>query len=222
MGLLGNDPVMIPTRFNYDVRFGKMNTIQKYAAVFGRNPAIYREPVPEIGVAACMFPALKRSFWKSLSAEAHDSVVHITAGLSAFEMPSPSAEDASRIELFVTSPEPVGGGESVDQEVPGMILQDVAEYIVTRNAFVGLGHTLDFRSEWVENSPMRALLFAMPVGVDVKRICKCSRAQDLLTPVPLTAPELELCRSQGVLALLDRFEAAGVEPVFDAFRKSSV
>lgn len=181
-----------------------------------------REPQVGVGVRSCMFPALPRSFWKGLMSEAHDKVVYITDGLSATAMPAPDEQDPSRVELFATCDQPIGGGPSGAEDLPTQIFQDIAEYIVSRGAFVGIGHTLDFASRWAANSAMRGLLFSTAIGVDEKRIAKCSAAKALLTPVPITGAELDFCRREGVLALLDRFEDAGVEPVFDVFRKSSI
>jgi hypothetical protein len=49
-----------------------------------------------------------------------------------------------------------------------------------------------------------------------------THAQQILTVVPVTAAELTLARAEGIDALIQRFEAAGVPPVFEHTRKSVV
>lgn len=202
-----------------------MDTVTKYAAVFGRSPAVLLGPSGEWGVSACMFPAMKRSFWRGLWSEAHDQTVYITAGMSAHPMrcdPATSQDHAERIELMAICEVPIGGGPSGNEDVPTAILQLIANYILDNRILVAVGHTLDFQEPLATNTMMSAVLFALPEQMDVKRIRRCSKAQALLNVVPITAAELNFMRKHDLGALLDKFESAGVLPVFDFARSSAV
>lgn len=91
-----------------------------------------------------------------------------------------------------------------------------------RRMLVGFGHTLDFGEKLAPNSAMSAALFALPEGMDAKRVRACTGARQLLNIVPISAAELALTRSNGLEALLERFERANVAPVFDFLRPSVV
>lgn len=202
-----------------------MDTLEKYAAVFGRSPAFVRRPENGGHVSAAMFPPLKRSFWRGLMSEAHDVSVAITYGLSDHTLPVPSEvskETSDRIELIAFSTVPIGGGPSGSEDIPSAILQMIGDYIIDQKLVVDVGHTLDFQQPLATNVEMSAVLFALPFGIDAKRVMKCSRAREILNIVPITSAELQLVRENDVGVLLDRFEASGIEAVFDCFRKSSV
>ena len=198
-----------------------MNTIDKYRAVFWRDPWVVRGPLPGFPVSTCMFPAVKLSFWKRILAEASNKVIYISAGLSDFEIPVPAGDDiASRVELFAICEAPIGGGEGGNEDVPTVILQQIANFIIEQKAAISVGHTLDFGEPFASNVQMSAILFGCPEGIDEKRICKCSKAQALIVPIPITQAELDFARREGVLALIDKFEANDVPMAFDVFRKS--
>jgi hypothetical protein len=203
----------------------RMTTLAKYAAVFGRSPASVRPAENGGQISAAMFPPLKRSFWRGLMSEAHDVTVAITYGLSDHAMPVPPTElreTSDRIELIAFSAVPIGGGPSGREDMASAVLQMIGDYIVDQKLVVGVGHTLDFRQPLGTNVEMSAVLFALPFGIDVKRVMRCSRARELLNIVPITPAELHLAREKDIGALLDRFEATGVEAAFDCFRKSAV
>ena len=202
-----------------------MDPVSKYSAVFGRNPAVVRAPRGKWAVSACMFPAMKRSFWRSLMSEAHDQTVYVTAGLSDYTMPVGTTVRGAypaNIELIAFCELPIGGGETGTEDVPTAILQLIADYVLDTDTLVGVGHTLDFGERLAPNTEMSAVLFATTDGVDVKRIRRCTRAKDILNVVPITANEVELARAEGLESLLNRFESRGVRPVFDYLRASAV
>lgn len=193
-----------------------MDPIAKYAAVFGRPPAVVRAPTDRWGVSACLFPPLKRGFWRSLVSESHDTAVYVTSGMSEHPMaPHAPAPYAARVELMAFSPMPIAGGPDGSEDVPTAVLQSISSYVLDHRILIGVGHTLDFQQPLASNTRMTGCLFATADAVDERRVRRCSKAQQLLNVVLLTAAELELARSEGVPALLDRFEAAGVGPVFD-------
>jgi hypothetical protein len=201
-----------------------MNAIAKYSAVFGRSPAVIREPNSKWGISVCMFPAMKPSFWRSLISEARDQTVYITAGLSAHPTSLTHARRgaAPRYELVAFTEAPIAGGERGTEDVPTAILQMIANYILDTQIPIELGHTLDFQHRLAPNTEMTAVLFAAPVGVDIKRIRRCTEAREILNVVPMTAPEVSFARTHGVGALLDEFERASVFPVFDYLRRSAL
>jgi hypothetical protein len=84
-----------------------MNFAARYAAALGRPPFIEKKSSGGIEIAAYGFPPMRRSFWRSLFSEAHDATVYLTAGMSAYPMATPLAEQQTtppRVELF-TPPE---------------------------------------------------------------------------------------------------------------------
>lgn len=198
-----------------------MNTLPKYAAVFGRKPAFVSAPENEVLVSTALFPALKRSFWRGLMSEAHDLPVAITLGLSEYAIQAPEGE-SERIELIAFPVLHENGNSSENEVLAIKVLHFIANGIVDQKMAVGVGHTLDLQQRIVPGSDMSAVLFALPFGVDVKRIMKCSRAGNLLNVVPITPAELRLVREEGVGALLDVFELAGVNATFDCSRDCAV
>ena len=200
-----------------------MKAISRYQAVFGRPPTVYRGPTDGRGIAACMFPATRHGFWKSLFSEACDQTVYITAGMSAHLMgdgvasPGPYAQ---RVELVAVCEGPISGGPGGREDVPTMILQVIASYVLDNRLLVGVGHTLDFQEPLAPNTVMTGVLFALPERMDTKRIRRCTEARELLNVVPITSAELEFARRHGVGALIERFDAAGVPPVVVARAKA--
>lgn len=203
----------------------KQKIVQRYAAVFGRAPAVIRDSVAGHSILACCFPALARSFWKGLFAEAHDVHVWITAGLSGHKIEKSSEGDvlpSVAFELMAMAEHAVGGGETGVEDVITVILQMIAGYIIEQGVVVEIGHTLDFREPMSANTEMTGVFFLPPDGIDMKRLIKCSSAEEILGVMPLTAAELEFARTDGVGALIDKFEEAGVSSFFDVFRKSVI
>jgi len=67
-----------------------MKAIQKYAAIFGRNPVLVREPEDGFCAYVALFTAIEKvGFFKSLMAEACGQCIYITSGLSQHSMPTP-------------------------------------------------------------------------------------------------------------------------------------
>ena len=199
-----------------------MTSVSKYSAVLGRDPFVRRESEAGKAISAYGFPPLKRSFWRGLISEAHDTTVYFTAGMSAYSMMVPPEEARiypSRIELMATCDGQVVAG---DEDVVSAILLGVAEYVLDSNIFVGAGHTLDFQRPLTVNTKMSALFFTPPEGMDESRLRRCTNAEGILNVVPITAAELAVARSEGIEALVTRFEESRVRPIFDYARPSVV
>ena len=197
----------------------------RYAAVLGRPPFISRQSSGGRHIEALGFPPMKRSFWRSLLAEAHDTTIYVTAGMSDHPMAVPDSERhiyVPRVELMAVCDGQVVGGPTASDDVVTALLLLVADYVLDQGIFIGVGHTLDFQEPLSPNTQMSAFLFTPPEGIDEKRLRKCTQAQALLNVVPISAAELGLARSEGVAALVDRFAASGVAPVFDYLRPSVV
>ncbi len=199
-----------------------MDPLKRYAAVLGRNPFIEVQSANLANVHAYGFPALKRSFWRNLMSEFHDKFVYVTAGMSEHSMHIPPDQQKifpSRIELMAVPDGQITGGENGKEDIVAAWLLAISEYVINSNIFIGAGHTLDFQQPLSANTEMSAFLFTPLAGGDEKRLCKCTKAQDILNVVPVTAAELALIRKDGIGAIINLFEANGVRPVFDYLRQ---
>jgi hypothetical protein len=202
-----------------------MEVARRYAAVFGRAPFVEEQSAGALRVQVFGFPPLRRSFWRSLISEAHDTTVYITAGMSDYPMqvpPQARGDYSARIELMAVCDGQITGGPSGTDDVVSALLLAVAEYVLDNGIYIDVGHTLDFQERLAPNTEMTAFLFTPAEGIDEKRVRRCSRAEAILNVMPITRSELEFTRNEGMEALIDRFQASGVGPVFDYMRKSSV
>lgn len=98
----------------------------------------------------------------------------------------------------------------------------IADNVLNSHSFIGVGHTLDFEERLAPDTEMTAFLFTPPVGVDERRLCRCTNAKAILNVVPITAAEINLARQESVEALIECLADSGVDPVFDCARKSAV
>jgi Suppressor of fused protein (SUFU) len=202
-----------------------MKTVNRYAAVLGRPPFVERKLNGSLNICAFGFPPLRRSFWRSLFSEAHDTTIYLTAGMSEHPMPVPHSEQKlfpPRVELMADCAGQITGGPLGNEDVVSAILLGIAEFTISSEIFIGIGHTLDYREPLAPNTNMSGFLFTPPVGIDEKRLCRCSKSESILNVVPITAAELSLARNSGVPALIDRLEASGFSPVFSYMRESAV
>jgi Suppressor of fused protein (SUFU) len=201
-----------------------MKQIQIYAAILGRAPYFVLQPQSNSHISVAFFPKIDAGFFKMLMAEGCDQNIYISSGLSNYKMAVPtelSYKPELHIELIAQTEGQITGGESGKEDVASHILQMVADYIIENSLFIEPGHTLDLEENLASNSEMRGFLFAVPSGLDIKRICKANKkCENLVSLIPLSKKELEFARNKGVGELINEFESKGVPPIFDPFRKS--
>lgn len=168
---------------------------------------------------------MRKSFWRSLISEFHDTTVYFTGGLSDYSMAVPPAEQKAyppRIELMALCGGQITAGPSDTDDVVSALLLAVGEYVINSGIFIGVGHTLDFQERLSPNTEMSAFLFTPAECTDEKRVRRCTNAQAILNVVPITSAELAIARQEGVGKLIDLFETSGVRPVFDYLRAGVV
>jgi len=200
-----------------------MNQIQTYAAIFGREPYFLLEPQSKNRVSVAFFPAINAGFFKRLMAEGCEQNIYISSGFSNYTMQSPANLPylpELHVELVAQTEGQITGGASGKEDVVSLILQMVADYIIENSVFIEPGHTLDIEENLTINSEMSGFLFSVPEDLDIKRICKANKkCENLISLIPLSSKELGFARNCGVEELINKFEAAGVLPIFDPFRK---
>lgn len=200
-----------------------MKQIQAYSAILGREPYLLLEPQSKNQISVAFFPKINAGLLKRLMAEGYDQNIYISSGLSDYRMEPPADlpyKPGLHVELIAQTDGQITVGELGEEDVVSIMLQMVADYIIENSVFIEPGHTLDFEENFTCNSEMRGLLFCVPVGLDVKRICKANKiCENLISLMPLTKKELDFAKSAGVEELVEQFELAGVPPMFDPFRK---
>ena len=201
-----------------------MNSAGKYAAFFGRPPDLIIDPGPSDpqSPSVCRFPPTKVGFLKRIFTQLPANCVYITDGMSRQEMAVPEQERRTyptRIELIALSTAAiVGGNDGCD--VGTAILQALAVIPFKQNIFFGPLQTCDFGDRICTNSEMTGFFFAVPDGVDMGRLCRCTPAAQLVVSViPITPKEIVYAKEKGSDQLIALFEKAGVPSVFDPFRK---
>jgi hypothetical protein len=86
--------------------------------------------------------------------------------------------------------------------------------------FFGPLQTCDLGKNLSIDSEMAGVLFGVPDGVEMGRLCSCTpSAQLVVSVIPVTANEIRYAKDKGSDQLIAQFEKAGVPPVFDPFRK---
>ena len=201
-----------------------MNSTGKYAAFFGREPDIVLDPVSDNpnSPSVCRFPPTKAAFLKRIFTQLPADCVYITDGMSRQEMPVPEQERQTyptRIELIALSTAAIVGGND-GRDVGAVILQALAVIPFRERIFFGPLQTCDFGDRICANSEMTGFFFAVPDGVDMNRLCRCTAAAQLVVSViPITPKEIQYAKEKGSDQLIALFEKAGVPNVFDPFRK---
>lgn len=123
-----------------------------------------------------------------------------------------------RIELIAYAKERIeaDGGDAV-----APIIQELAAAPWRQGVFFGPLHTCEWSSGLWPRTQMRGFFFAVPEGVNMRRLCSCTLGARLVVSVmPITAGEIQLAKTLGPEKLLERFEAEGVGNLFDPFRAS--
>ena len=196
-----------------------------YSAVLGRPPFVGVAAMGARNITAYGFPGLERSFWRGLMSVLHDTPVYLTAGLSDHPMtgsPEVAQVYPPRIELAAITAGQILGGPDGKLDIVSELLLGIAEQVIDQGMHIGVGHTLDFDERLSSNTEMSGFVFGALDESDEKRLRAATHAQQILTVIPVTARELTLARADGIEALIERFEAAGVPPVFDHARKGVV
>lgn len=195
-----------------------------YTAFFGRDADLVLPPPEECPDAPFVyrFPPSNAGFFKRIFSQAHEVGVYITDGMARFPMNVPAAERdvfPSRVELLAFAAEPVADDGGTDSVAP--VLQALALVPRAQGIFFGPLHTCEWPAGTGPSSAMEGFFFAVPDGLDMGRLCRCTGGAELVVSVmPITRGELTLAKSRGSEALLDRFEEEDVENVFDPFRES--
>ncbi len=201
-----------------------MNSVGKYSAFFGRQPDIVLDPIPDDpqSPSVCRFPPTKVGFLKRIFTQLPSDCVYITDGMSRQEMPVPEIERRTyptRIELIALSTAAIVGGND-GRDVCAAILQSLAVIPFRQSIFFGPLQTCDFGERICTNSEMTGFFFAVPDGVDMDRLCRCTPAAQLVVSViPITPKEIQYAKEKGSEQLISLFEKAAVPNVFDPYRK---
>ena len=203
-----------------DTRFSK------YAAFFGRSPDFVRDPppgAPQISVGR--FPPISAGLFRRLFTPVRDRFVYITHGMSATPMRVP-AEVArlypAKIELIAYCREAYIGAQD-GQDMVSACLQALAVVPFEMDIFFGPMHTAAMEESFGPNPEMTAFFFAVPDGVEMRRLCSCTPAAELVVSVmPITSSERAYAVERGPEPLLDLFVKQRVPNFFDPFRKSVV
>lgn len=196
---------------------------EKYAAFFGRYADLMLDPTPDLPRSPFVyrFPQTKAGLLKRIFTPLWSDCVYMTEGMSRYEMPVPSEEQRvypSRIELLACAKEAIVGADGVD--VVTRLLQLLAVIPFEQGMFFGPLQTCDLGRSFSTNSEMKGILFAVPDGVEMGRLCSCTpSAQLVVSVIPVTANEIRYAKDKGSDQLIAQFEKAGVPPVFDPFRK---
>jgi hypothetical protein len=200
-----------------------------YTAFWGRPPNLVHHAsgtrVPHIGIYR--FPPLeKRGFFRTLFAAAPKDYVYISGGMSeaCMEMPRQNRKDESsptRVELTAFARTPIVDGSGED--VIASWLAFLAHATFQQRTFLAPGHAVDVHEPLTRESSMSAFFFGITPDVDMRRLCEASiHAELMLHVTPISEAECALAKNEGAEALLNAFERAGVEPVFDVERKTCV
>ena len=200
------------------------SNVTKYEAFFGRSADETLAPRGENASSCYVHRFLPRrvNFFKRLFTPLNDVCVYITDGMSTNDMSLPPELQGtypSRVDLIACTEAPIVGGKD-SQDIVTRILQWLAEQVAQRQTFVGPMHSIDLGEIMCPGSEMTGFFFGVPDGVEMRRLCGCTAAAQLVVSViPVTTTELQLVTTKGPEALMDAFERAGIRNLFDPFRK---
>lgn len=204
-----------------------MTSAGKYAAFFGRPPDLVLNPSSddERSPFAYRFPPTDAGFIKRIFTPLHADCVFITEGMSRYEMPVPQDEQSthpSRIELLACTRGAIIGGED-GRDIVTVLLQSLAVVPFRHALFFAPLQTCDLGERICPNSEMTGFFFAVPDGVEMGRLCRCTPSAELVVSViPITASEIGYAKDKGSSQLVALFEEAGVPNRFDPFRKGVI
>lgn len=204
-----------------------MESKEKYAAYFGRAPDVVLDPNSEetLSPSVYRFPPTRVGLFGRFFTPLASDFVFVTDGMSRHTMSVPPDEKdvyPSRVELLACAKRALGVGPD-GRDVVTTILQRLAVLPLRDGIFFGPLQTFDLGERMNTATEMTGFLFGVPDGVDMKRLCSCTPGAKLvISVVPVTANEIRYARDLGSDRLIARFEEAGVEAIFDPFRKGVV
>lgn len=199
----------------------------KYESFFGRRVDYMREPQANVHppVSVCRIPPAEVSFFRRFSTPVFDRTVYITYGMSAEPMHIPADKThiyPARIELISYC---MGGylGAKDGQDLVSAQLVGLAAMAFGHEMFFGPMQTASLEEPMCPGTSMTAFFFAVPDGVDMKKLCSCTPAAELVVSVmPITSTERAYAVSNGIDSLLQVFEEKNVPNFFDVYRPSAV
>jgi hypothetical protein len=197
---------------------------RKYAAFFGREPDFVREPADGSPrpISVLRFPPKPVGLFRRLFTPAHDRCVYITCGMSNFPMnvdPEAAEVYPSRIELIAYCRGAYVGALD-DQDMVSGCLQFLANIPFETSVFFGPLQTASLGEPLCKDSEMSAFLFALPDGVDMRRLCSCTPQAELVVSVmPISTSERDYAASEGTEKLIELFEKKDVPNLFDPYRR---
>ena len=199
----------------------------KYESFFGRGVDYVRGPQPNThpAVSVCRIPPAKVSFFRRFSTPVYDRTVYITHGMSVEPMHIPPDQThiyPARIELISYCMGAYVGAQD-GQDLVSAQLVGLAAMAFGHDMFFGPMHTAAPEEPMCPGTSMNAFFFAVPDGVDMKKLCSCTPAAELVVSVmPITSAERAYAVSNGPESLLQVFEEKKVPNFFDVNRPSAV
>jgi len=107
------------------------------------------------------------------------------------------------------------------QDYVSACLQVLACLPSSTDIFYGPMHTATLEEPFGPDPQMIAFFFALPDGVEMRRLCSCTPAAELVVSVmPITSSERAYALEHGSDKLIDLFEKHSVPNLFDPFRKA--
>lgn len=199
------------------------SNLAKYEAFFGRSAdeSLVLSGESAFSCFVHRFPQRQVGFFKRMFTPLNDLCVYMTDGMSTIEMPLP--EDLqetypSRVELIACTESPIEGAAD-NQDIVIRLLSWLAITVADQQTFVGPMHSMNLGEKICPNSEMTGLFFGVPDGIEMRRLCQCtSAAQLVVSAIPVTSNELQILQTAGPEALLNAFEREGIRNLFDPFR----
>lgn len=199
-----------------------MTPLAKYEAFFGRPADFVLDPisdaVPPIRVAR--FPAVSAGFFRRIFTPVHDRFVYITDGMSS----TPMHVSENQVDIYPSRIELIAFCEGAymvrDTDVVSLSLRALAHIPFNEDMFFGPTHTAALPEPLGKDSEMNAFFFALPDGVEMKRLCSCTvGAQLVLSALPISASERDFAVRNGPAAFIQLLEQHRVPNLFDPYRK---
>ena len=97
----------------------------------------------------------------------------------------------------------------------------LAHFPFKEHAWFSVGHTISAEKPLIPGSEMSAFFLGITPFVRLNRLCQSTiNAEIVLQVVPISENERQLTIDNGPDVLLQKFDASGVEPLFDLERTS--
>ena len=125
----------------------------------------------------------------------------------------------SRIELIAYCPGAYAGAYD-GEDMVSACLQILAAIPFRTESFIGPLHTASLEKPLFPGCAMTAFFFAVPDGVEMSRLCRCTPgAQLVVSVIPISASERACAVEHGSERLIELFDKHKVPNLFDPFRK---